>query len=277
LDYPDPVADDYPDLIAILEERVKKERTRKNASGEYALRYPLYLKWWIYADKRPALYTTIKNMERVLVTARVSPTNSLSWTSVDQVFHEKIVIFPRSESWFFTVLQSSIHWEWAVQYTSTLGATTLNYSLTDCFETFPFPILYEDTKAVGERFHQCRQTIMKNRNEGLTKTYNRFHNPADTSADIAELRQLYIELDLSVTAAYAWTDLNLDHDFNKTKQGVRFTICESARRELLDRLLGMNHLRHAEEEAAKTAVPVSASANRSRKKIVSPHTPGLFD
>ncbi len=277
LDYPDPVADDYPDLIAILEERVKKERTRKNASGEYALRYPLYLKWWIYADKRPALYTTIKNMERVLVTARVSPTNSLSWTSVDQVFHEKIVIFPRSESWFFTVLQSSIHWEWAVQYTSTLGATTLNYSLTDCFETFPFPILYEDTKAVGERFHQCRQTIMKNRNEGLTKTYNRFHNPADTSADIAELRQLYIELDLSVTAAYAWTDLNLDHDFNKTKQGVRFTICESARRELLDRLLGLNHLRHAEEEAAKTAVPVSASANRSRKKIVSPLTPGLFD
>ncbi len=41
-DYPDPVAADYPDLLAIVEEKVKPERTRKNENGEFALRYPLY-------------------------------------------------------------------------------------------------------------------------------------------------------------------------------------------------------------------------------------------
>src|SRR5262249_7900193 len=49
-DYPDPVAADYPDCLAIVEEKVKPERTRRNAGGEYTLRYPLYLRWWIYAD-----------------------------------------------------------------------------------------------------------------------------------------------------------------------------------------------------------------------------------
>ncbi len=37
---------------------------------------------------------------------------------------------------------------------------------------------------------------------------------------------------------------------NSTKQGERFTLSEPARREVLDRLLALNHQRHAEELAA---------------------------
>ena len=49
----------YPDCFRIVEERVKPERTRKNDKNEFVLRKPLPQKWWIYADKRPALYTAI--------------------------------------------------------------------------------------------------------------------------------------------------------------------------------------------------------------------------
>jgi hypothetical protein len=46
----------------------------------------------------------------------------------------------------------------------------------------------------------------------------------------------------------------LDHGFHDTKQGVRFNVSEAARRELLDRLLALNHQRHQEEvEAARLA------------------------
>ena len=54
-------------------------------------------------------------------------------------------------------------------------------------------------------------------------------------------------MDQQVATAYGWRDLDLGHDFHQTKQGVRFTISEKARVEILDRLLALNHERFAEE------------------------------
>jgi hypothetical protein len=87
------------------------------------------------------------------------------------------------------------------------------------------------------------------RQEGLTKIYNRFHNPDETAEDIQKLRNLHIKMDRAVAAAYDWTDLDLGHGFHETKQGMRFTISEPARREVLARLLKLNHKRYAEEVA----------------------------
>jgi hypothetical protein len=56
-----------------------------------------------------------------------------------------------------------------------------------------------------------------------------------------------VETDGAVAAAYGWSDLDLAHGFHETKQGVRYTISESARRTVLDRLLALNHQRYAEE------------------------------
>jgi hypothetical protein len=56
-------------------------------------------------------------------------------------------------------------------------------------------------------------------------------------------------MDEAVARAYGWDDLRLEHGFHQTKQGLRFTISEAARREVLDRLLELNHQRHAEEVA----------------------------
>ena len=88
---------------------------------------------------------------------------------------------------------------------------------------------------------------MQTRQEGLTKTYNRFHDPKETAADIQKLRELHVEMDEAVAAAYGWQDLKLQHGFHDTKQGLRYTISEAARREVLDRLLRLNHERYAEE------------------------------
>ena len=88
---------------------------------------------------------------------------------------------------------------------------------------------------------------MLTRQEGLTDTYNRFHDPDEASADIQKLRQLHVEMDNAVAAAYGWTDLDLGHGFHETKQGVRYTISEPARREVLARLLKLNHECYAEE------------------------------
>jgi hypothetical protein len=114
---------------------------------------------------------------------------------------------------------------------------------------FPFPHNLQNLDDIGERYHQHRQSIMLVRQEGLTKTYNRFHNPKETASDIAHLRNLHREMDEAVAAAYGWNDLALGHGFHETKQGLRYTISEEARREVLGRLLKLNHERYAEEVA----------------------------
>lgn len=273
----------YTDCFCIVEEKVKPERMRKKeCSGEYALRKPLPQKWWIYAEKRPALYQAIAGLSRVLVTARVSPTGAAVFVSPDQVLHEKVVVFPTTSYSVFGVIQSSLHWIWVLQYTSTLGAITLNYSPSDCFETFPFPAdLPALLDQIGDSYHAHRKLVMINRQEGLTKTYNRFHQLKETCDDIQMLRDLHIEMDNAVAAAYGWEDLDLGHGFHETKQGIRFTISEAARREVLSRLLKLNHERYVEEVRQGLHDKISRSGNvrstRGRTKSVNDKDPSLFN
>ncbi len=96
---------------------------------------------------------------------------------------------------------------------------------------------------------QMRQ-VVQSRQEGLTATYNRFHNPEEGAGDIVRLRELHVEMDVAVAKAYGWDDLEVGHDFHETAQGVRFTVSESARREVLSRLLRLNHERYEEEQKA---------------------------
>ena len=158
------------------------------------------------------------------------------------------------EKWAkYALIQSEIHWEWVLMYGNKLE-TRPQYTPSDCFETFPFPLNLSGLDDIGERYYTHRQTIMQTRREGLTATYNRFHNAHDRAPDLQQLRELHVEMDQAVAAAYGWTDLALDHGFHDTKQGVRFTVSEPARRELLDRLLALNHQRYEEEvEAARLA------------------------
>jgi hypothetical protein len=245
-DWPPEKAAEYPDCLRIVEERVKPERTRKSDKGEFVLRKPLPQKWWIYADKRPELYRTIAALDRVLVVAQVSRTLAFCLVPNGTVYTHKVVVFPYADAGHFALLQSAIHSVWAWTYTSTLR-TDLSYTPTDCFETFPFPSKLTGLEAIGERCHDHRHRIMLDRQAGLTKTYNCFHDQDEASDDIRKLRELHVEMDRAVAGTYGWGDLDLGHGFHETKQGLRHTISEHARREALARLLKLNHERYAEE------------------------------
>lgn len=245
-DWPLEKAQEYPDCFRIVEEKVKPERTRKKNDGSFQLRYPLPQKWWIYGEKRPTLYQTIAPLERVLVCPIV--TKHLSFVLVDSnwVYAHRCAVFPLPYHSTFAILQSIIHEVWARKYSSTLE-TRLNYSPSDCFETFPFPDDLLVLEQPGSVYYEYRQQVMLTRQEGLTVTYNRFHNPKEKASDIARLRELHVEMDNAVAAAYGWGDLDLGHGFHETPQGIRYTITEEARGEVLRRLLRLNHERYEEE------------------------------
>jgi hypothetical protein len=234
-----PYAVDYPDCLAIVEEKVKPEREKNKDRQRREI-------WWRFTRPTTELYDAIADMNRVLVRGEVSSHSTYSWRPITEVFSHMLIVWAVSENFLLTLLQSSIHHIWTLEYASTLGKG-IRYTPSDCFETFPFPTSTSNLEEIGEKYYTHRQSIMQTRKEGLTKTYNRFHNPEETAADIQQLRSLHIEMDNAVAAAYGWQDIDLGHDFHETKQGLRYTISETARREVLDRLLLLNHERYAEE------------------------------
>ena len=125
--------------------------------------------------------------------------------------------------------------------------TRIRYTVTDCLETFPFLPEISAINAIAREYIHVRQEIMSKRDKGLTQIYNRFHNPEEQSGDLDKLRNLHVELDQAVIAGYRWSDLETSFGFHQTKQGVRYTVSDSARRTILDRLLALNHQLHEEE------------------------------
>ena len=96
-------------------------------------------------------------------------------------------------------------------------------------------------------------------NEGLTKTYNHFHDPDERSPDIAKLRELHAAMDRAVLDAYGWTDLKptckflLDYEEDeddddesggrRRKKPWRYRWPDEFRDEVLARLLELNRQR----------------------------------
>ncbi len=187
-------------------------------------------------------------MRRVLAIALTSRTCAFAFVSSEIVFSHATGVFAFDSAQYLALLQSSFHTEWAFTYGSSMKGD-LRYTPSDCFETFPFPNDLQSLNDIGKRYDQQRQSIMLSRQEGLTKTYNRFHDPQEIAEDIVQLRALHKEMDEVVARTYRWDDLDLGHGFHETKQGVKYTINEEARREVLGRLLKLNHERYAEEVA----------------------------
>lgn len=123
------------------------------------------------------------------------------------------------------------------------------YTPTDCFETFAFPKNLSLLSEIGRVYHTRRTSLMKAKNLSLTDVYNRFHAPGEDDSDILDLRRLHARMDELVMRSYGWADFGLVYGFHPTKHGLRYTIDEPARLEILDRLLALNHERYAEEVA----------------------------
>ena len=181
-------------------------------------------------------------------------------------------------------MQSRVHEIWALFFGSTLEDRAV-YTPSDCFETFPFPEHWESDltlEAVGKAYDEFRATLMVKNNEGLTKTYNRFHDPDDREPDIRKLRELHAAMDHAVLDAYGWRDISTDYEFlldyeieeeewGNKKRPYRYRWPDELRDEVLARLLELNAER-AKEEARSGASGAKMSNKKPATKRV-PATP----
>ncbi|HXW70980.1 MAG TPA: type IIL restriction-modification enzyme MmeI [Methylocella sp.] len=240
----------WPSLYALVREKVKPER-------DLTARESRRKRWWQYGETRPGLVAAVRGLDRVVACSQTSSYISFTFLPANIIWSTKLKIFPREEFSFFCILQSRIHDFWARFFGSTMKDDPV-YVPTDCFETFPFPENYMAATALevaGKAYYEYRAALMIARNEGMTKTYNRFHDRSEIAADIVRLRELHAAMDRAVLEAYGWDDLAeraapifLDetNEDDHTYQGRLFWPSDF-RDEVLARLLALNAERHAEE------------------------------
>jgi hypothetical protein len=264
-DWSEEQARTYPDCFDIVERLVKPERQRwkrgtdgAEIKGTYALRKPLPQKWWVYSEKRPALYRTISKLDQVMALNRHSKHLLISPVKKDIVYSEATVVLALDSYHHYAVLSSSIHEAWAWKNSSTMKGDTLRYSASKAFETFPFPTTKTDElERLGQTLLAYRKFLMAKLHVGLTDIQNLLHNHKlvesdDLYQDILKYRSIHCDLDNAVLNIYGWADIQLKHNFYEVdylseKDRIRFTIHPDTRKEILKRLLTLNRQRNNEE------------------------------
>lgn len=270
---------DFPAIYEMVSERVKPERMKlKNQSGaESARKF-----WWRFTYRADGLLKTLAKRQTMLALGRVSEWLSFCRLPSSDIPSEAAVAIALDSYAAFCILQARPHEIWARFFGSSMK-DDLRYTPSDCFQTFPFPEKWETHPAletVGKDYYEFRAGLMIRNNEGLTKTYNRFHDPEERDPDIVKLRALHAAMDRTVLNAYGWTDIptecefildyNIDEEtWGDKKKPWRYRWPDAVRDEVLARLLELNAER-AKQEAlsappAKTRIKQKATKKVSQK------------
>jgi hypothetical protein len=259
----------------LLEETVKVQR-KGNARSRIAER------WWQYEHYRRELYEAISGLDRVMAISRITHYPVFAFLEKGIIYSEKLIVFPNSRYGFFALLQSRVHEVWAIFFSSTMK-DDLQYTPTDCFETFPFPKDYDTLPAleqVGRDYYEYRAALMVRNNQGLTAIYNRLNDPEERDPGIGKLRALHATMDRIVLDAYGWTDIQptcefiLDYEDDedaetnrprRRKKPWRYRWPDEIRDEVLARLLELNRVRAEEEQLSGAAAEADSKSRANRQ------------
>lgn len=237
--------------------RWKKDKNGNDIVGTYALRKPLPQKWWIYGEKRPGLYKSIESKDQIIVFSFTTKHLDFIRVKTGLVYSKRLGVISEASNSILIQLRSNLNTAWAWKYCPTMGAAGLVYTLKNGLETYPRiheSILSADKLAAENE--ALRKELCQSKDIGLTKIYNEFHDPGVTEPTVQRLRDNHVAIDQAVAKAYGWDDIKLGHDFHEMEylpenDRVRFTICLEARKEVLRRLLLLNHERYEQEKKGK--------------------------
>ena len=257
--------DSWPDLMDIVKANVKPERDKltRNAVGRRRARY-----WWQHGSPATELYSAIEDNDRVLaINCGATPHHALTVLPSRMVFANTLAVFPFETYAAFCTLQARPHEIW-VRFFGSSMKDDLRYTPSDCFETFPFPLNWDTSpalEAAGKEYYTFRAELMVRNGEGLTKTYNRFHDPEERDPEILHLRELHEKMDRAVLDAYGWTDIATDCEFlldfeideeeyRRKKKPWRYRWPDEVRDMVLARLLSLNESRAEQERAERERI-----------------------
>lgn len=231
----------YPDLFSIVLERVKPQRDLVNRAKTRE-------HFWIFAEPRSRMRDAMSGLRTQLLTTRTAKHRIFQPMATAVLPDTKVVAIAMEDLSALTVLSSRSHLAWAARTGGWLGVgNDHTYNHSECFETFPFPVMSEAGKArlrdLGEELDTTRKTVQAEHPDlTLTGLYNvmekvRSGDPLDTRDEdikargrVLILKELHDQIDRATADAYGWP-----HDLTDDQ--------------ILERLVALNAER-AKEEAA---------------------------
>jgi hypothetical protein len=229
-------------------------------------------------------------MQRILASGRAGTHLCFVFQPTSTIFSDALTCFIYEKHYGFAVLQSRVHEVWARFFGSSLKDDP-RYIPEDCFETFPLPPGYEvnaSLESTGQAYYEHRAALMLRNNEGLTKAYNRFHDPEEVDPGIVRLRELHDSIDRAVLDSYGWADIPTKCDFNpefddeededengrSRRKKYRYRWPDQIRDDVLARLLELNRKRAIDEGQLPTESLVFAGAADPEQKKTSSRKKG---
>ena len=199
-------SEEWASLFSILDARVRPVRAGNKQRN--------YRKdWWQHANRVPEAAAYSKIYGQIIAFASVSSHLSVAFARTGTILANSMHLILLHEHADLALLQSRIHETWA-RFLGSSMKDDLRYT-TPCFDTFPRPNPSDRSamERVGRESDEFRAQVMRRNDEGLTATYNRFHDPDECSPDILKLRELHAAMDRAVLDAYGWTDLRPTCEF----------------------------------------------------------------
>jgi len=168
--------------------------------------------WWIHAEPRPAMRKALKGLRRFIATVAVAKHRLFVWMPSAVLPDHALFIFARDDDYFFGVLHSRVHEQWAL-WLGTALEDRPRYTSTTTFEPFPMP-----WPPKSEPRNDPRVDAIAAAARELVVKRDAWLNPADASPEDLKNRTLtnlynenptwlqdrHRELDEAVFAAYGW-------------------------------------------------------------------------
>ena len=202
----------YEAPFEYVREHVKPERVNNNRR--------LYReRWWMYAEARTGMRAALEGLRRYVATPRVAKHRIFVWVDTDTMCNDALIVFARSDDYFFGVLHSRSHELWSLRMGTSLEDRP-RYTPTTSFETFPLPWppgeepegdpSVERIAEAAHRLDELRRNWLNpegaSEAELKKRTLTNLYNERPTWLDNA-----HGKLDAAVFAAYGWVE-NLSDD-----------------------------------------------------------------
>ena len=124
----------YEAPFSYVEEHVKARRVknRQRRRAKY---------WWLHGDLGMRVRQHVLSLPRYIATPRVTKYRLFCYLEHHTLPDAQLIVFARSDDYFFGVLHSSVHERWARRMGTQLREVEsgFRYTPTTCFETFPLP------------------------------------------------------------------------------------------------------------------------------------------
>jgi hypothetical protein len=235
---------------------------------EHLKSYPgLSDRWWQMWNHRAEQYRELRKQDACVAIPVVSKHVDVVVMPSGYVYTNKVCVLKKPDATALLSLLSSFYEAWVGEQGGTMRADTLTITLEKCVQAFPLSKSRAiDPDGLIVEWYRLVDAAMSEWGGGFTSVFNHMSDEEDQSGTASSMRSHRCLIDKCVADAYGWTDIDLDHGFYETKQGIRFTISETARREVVQRLLRLNHERFAEEEKQG----LHGKKGARRKKVASP-------